>query len=204
MLLLPALFQGLVLGLSAAAQPGPYMAYLVAQSLARGFRKSWVAAFAPLISDGPIILLALWVLSQMPPWLERGLNLVSGLFILFLAWGAYRQWRTPPETVPASPPAGYQSLLRAALMNALSPMPYIYWSLVTGPILLAGWRVSPVVGVSFLAGFYLALISGMLLLMALSSAARGMGQKVSRALLAASGVALLGFGLLQLWRAAAG
>ena len=57
------------------------MAYLITQTLAHGFRKTWMAAFAPLVSDGPIIALALLVLVQMPPWLQRGLNLVSGAFI---------------------------------------------------------------------------------------------------------------------------
>ena len=55
------LLQGLALGFAAMAQPGPFMAYLVTQTITHGFRKTWIIAFAPLISDGPIIALALLV-----------------------------------------------------------------------------------------------------------------------------------------------
>ncbi|MBK7005984.1 MAG: hypothetical protein IPH37_13340 [Burkholderiales bacterium] len=43
-------------------------------------------------------------------------------------------------------------------MNALSPGPYIFWTLVTGPILVAGWRESPLYGIGFLGGFYLTIV----------------------------------------------
>lgn len=194
------LLQGLALGFAAVVQPGPFMAYLIAQTLNLGFRKTWLAAFAPLISDGPIIALALLVLTRMPAWLQRGLNLVSGLFILYLAWKAYQNWRSfvSPEVSTAS--TEKQSIFKAALMNALSPMPYIYWSLVTGPILIAGWRVSPAYGMAFLGAFYVMLIGGLLAILALFGTARRLGSQVSRFLLGVSVLALAIFGVLQLWR----
>lgn len=198
------LLQGLALGFAAAVQPGPFMAYLVNQTLTLGFRKTWMAAFAPLISDGPIITLALLVLVQMPAWLQRSLNLASGIFILYLAWSAFRQWRSfiSPEQIVA--PTGRQSIFKAAMMNALSPMPYIYWSLVTGPILIAGWRESPADGLVFISTFYLVMICGLLAILALFSAARSLGSQVSRILLGVSVLALAGFGVLQLLRGVMG
>ena len=198
------LLQGLALGFAAAVQPGPFMAYLVNQTLTLGFRKTWMTAFAPLISDGPIITLALLVLVQMPPWLQRGLNLASGLFILYLAWNALQQWRNFVSPGQAVAPTGRQSIFKAALMNALSPMPYIYWSLVTGPILIAGWHETPVNGLVFISTFYLVMIGGLLAILALFSAARSLGSQVSRALLGISVLALAGFGIMQLARGALG
>jgi threonine/homoserine/homoserine lactone efflux protein len=194
------LLQGLALGFAAVVQPGPFTAYLINQTLATGFRKTWMAAFAPLISDGPIIALALLVLVQMPAWLQRGLNLASGVFILYLAWRAYRQWHN--FTSPDQPLAFRegQSIIKAALMNMLNPMPYIYWSLVTGPILVAGWREKPVYGMVFIGSFYFVLICGLLGILALFGSARNLGSRVSRALLGVSVLALCAFGLLQLWR----
>jgi threonine/homoserine/homoserine lactone efflux protein len=194
------LLQGLTLGFAAVVQPGPFMAYLITQTLTHGFRKTWTVAFAPLISDGPIIALALLVLIQMPPWLQRGLNLVSGAFILYLAWGSYRQWRSFTALEGQFAPAGNQSVFKAATMNALNPMPYIYWSLVTGPILIAGWRESPAFGLTFLGGFYLIMVSGLLAIMGLFDTARQLGNRVSRILLGISVLALAGFGLFQLGR----
>jgi len=198
------LLQGLVLGFAAAVQPGPLMAFMVTQTLAHGFRKTWMMAFAPLISDGPIIALALLVLVQMPAWLQRGLNAASGIFILYLAWSAFRQWRhfISPEQVAA--PTGQQGIVKAALMNALNPMPYIYWSLVTGPILMAGWRESPALGLTFILSFYFVFIGGRFAILAVFSAARGLGSRVSRAMLGISVLTLAGFGVLQLSRALMG
>jgi len=84
-------------------------------------------------------------------------------------------------------------------MNALSPGPYIYWGLVTGPVLVAGWREAPANGVGFLLGFYLVFALTLAGLVLLFGTARQLGPKVNRALLGISALALLGFGLYQLW-----
>src|SRR5512138_1268096 len=137
------LLQGIGYGFSAAVQPGPFQTYLISQTLTRGWKRSLPAALAPLISDGPIIALCILVLSQVPLWFQKFLYIAGGLFILYLAYGAYRAWKDFDSSLPAE--AGtQQSVLKAALMNALSPGPYIFWSLVTGPILLKGWRETPV------------------------------------------------------------
>ena len=84
-------------------------------------------------------------------------------------------------------------------MNALSPGPYIFWGLVTGPVLLAGWREGPGNAVGFLVAFYAALVLTLAGLILLFGTARQLGPKVNRALLGISALALLGFGLYQLW-----
>jgi len=76
------LIQGAGLGLAAAAQPGPFQAYVISHTLDVGWRRASPVSLAPLITDGPIILLALIVLRQIPGWFEPGLCLASGLFIL--------------------------------------------------------------------------------------------------------------------------
>ena len=90
-------------------------------------------------------------------------------------------------------------MLKAALINMLSPGPYIFWTLVTGPILLAGWRETPLYGMGFLSGFYLTMIFSLAAIIFLFGTARQLGSKVNRALLGASAIALFCFGLVQLW-----
>ncbi len=191
--------QGVGLGFSAAVLPGPCLAYLISQTLERGWRRALPAAFAPLISDGPIITLCLLVLSQVPGWFERFLHFAGGTFILYLAYGAYKAWRNFDLKLPSTDPGARGSAFEAALMNALSPGPYIYWSLVTGPILLRGWRETPVNGVGFLAGFYATIVLSLIAIILVFSLARELGPKVNRALLGVSALALSGFGLYQLW-----
>ena len=132
--------QGLVYGFAAAAQPGPLQTYIVSQAIARGWQRASPTDLAPLCSDGPIILLCLFILSQIPIRFERFLHLAGGLFILFLAYGAYKSWKSyDPGTHP--PESGTsQSVFKAALTNVLAPGAYLFWSFVTGPILLDGWR----------------------------------------------------------------
>ena len=191
--------QGIGYGFAAAVQPGPFQTYLISQTLTRGWKQTLPAALAPLLSDGPIIALCLLVLSQVPLWFQRVLYLAGGLFILYLAYGAYKAWKDFDSNLPTVETGTQQSVLKAALMNALSPGPYIYWSLVTGPILLKGWRETPANGIGFLAGFYLMIVSSLVAIILVFGIAARLGAKVNRILLGISAVALFCFGMYQLW-----
>ena len=191
--------QGIGYGFAAAVQPGPFQTYLISQTLTRGWKQTLPAALAPLLSDGPIIALCLLVLSQVPLWFQRVLYIAGGLFILYLAYGAYKAWKDFDSNLPTVETRTQQSVLKAALMNALSPGPYIYWSLVTGPILLKGWRQTPANGIGFLAGFYLMIVSSLVVIILVFGIAARLGPKVNRILLGISAVALFCFGMYQLW-----
>ena len=197
--MLPYLIQGFGLGLAAAAQPGPLQTFLVSQSIRKGWQKTLPAALAPLVSDGPIIALVLLVLTQIPEWLQRALYIAGGLFILYLAYTTFLAWKNfaAQEIVPES--SGTQNMFQAALTNILNPAPYIYWSLVTGPILLAGWRETPANGIGFLISFYVTMVSGLAALIIIFGTARRLGPTFNRMLLALSAIALVCFGLYQLW-----
>lgn len=196
------LSQGLVLGGTAAAQPGPFQAYLLSQTLRNGWRRTMVAALAPLISDGPIVALVLLVLTQTPVWLLNVLRLAGGCFLLYLAGKAYRAFKTADFAQPDMAGPGRQNLLEAALLNALSPNPYIFWATIAGPILIEGWRQSPALGLSFVLGFYGTLIGGFAGFVVLFAVARKLDPRLSRTLSAASALLLLLFGLYQLWMGA--
>ena len=193
------ILQGIGFGFAAAVQPGPFQTYLISQALTKGWKRTLPAALAPLLSDGPIIALCLLVLSQVPPWLQRFLYIAGGLFVLYLAYGAYKSWKrfVPNRSLPEA--GTQQNVLKAALINMLSPGPYIFWTLVTGPILLAGWRETPLYGMGFLSGFYLTMIFSLAAIIFLFGTARQLGPQVNRALLGASAIALFCFGLVQLW-----
>jgi threonine/homoserine/homoserine lactone efflux protein len=194
------LLQGIGFGFAAAVQPGPFQTYIISQTLTRGWKRTLPAALAPLVSDGPIIALCLLVLSQVPIWFQRSLYIAGGSFILYLAYGAYKAWRDFDSHPPAAGPGTQQSVLKAALMNALSPGPYIYWSLVTGPILLKGWRETPVNGIGFLAGFYVTIVLSLMAIILVFGTASRLGPKLNRILLGISAIALFCFGVYQLWQ----
>jgi threonine/homoserine/homoserine lactone efflux protein len=194
-----ALVQGIGYGFAAGTQPGPLQTYLITQAIAKGWRQSLPAAFAPLVSDGPIIALCLFVLNRIPLQFQNFLYLAGGGFVLYLAYGTYISWKNFESIAPAEEQANHQSLFKAALVNILSPGAYIFWSLVTGPILLASWRTTPLYGIAFLVGFYVTFLVCLMLTVFIFSTMQNIGQKVRRAVLGISAVVLFGFGIMQVW-----
>ena len=198
--MLTFLLQGLGLGFAAGAQPGPFQTYLITQTLSRGWRSTWIAAFAPLVSDGPIVTLVLLVLSQVPDWFQRVLQIAGGLFVLYLAWGAYQAWKTFTPDAKNAPQTGPRNLLRAAMMNALSPGPYLFWSLAMGPLVIGAWRENPANALIIVLSFYIAMIGLNFALVLLFGQAARFGNQARKAMLGLSVLALAGFGLYQLWQ----
>jgi threonine/homoserine/homoserine lactone efflux protein len=192
--------QGLLLGGAAAVQPGPFQAYLLAHTMQNGWRGTILAAFAPLVSDGPIVLLVLFVLTRLPDTFLVGLQIAGGLFLLYLARNAFFTLRknVPVQTAPTA--TKRFNMFEAALMNALGPGPYLFWATIAGPILLMSWRQSAPLGVSFLFGFYGALIGGFLGFITLFALVGRLDFRISRILGFASTIALFAFGLFQLWQ----
>src|SRR5512138_2278283 len=171
--------QGIGYGFAAAMQPGPFQTYLISQTLTKGWRRTLPACLAPLLSDGPIIALCLLVLSQVPTWLQRFLYMAGGLFVLYLAYGAYKSWKDFDPRLPSLETGTQQTILKAALTNALAPGAYIFWTLVTGPILIRGWRETPLHGISFLLGFYITMIVSLCAIIIVFGLARQLGPKVN-------------------------
>ena len=190
---------GIGYGFAAAVQPGPLQTYLISQALMKGWRKSLPSALAPLISDGPIIAVCILVLSQVPAWMQNFLYIAGGSFVLYLAYGTFISWKNFDPHLPAPETNSRQSLLKAALTNLLAPGAYIFWTLVTGPILIRGWRETPIHGISLLLGFYVTMILCLCLIIIAFGTARQLGPKVNQVLLGISAIALLCFGLYQLW-----
>lgn len=190
---------GSTLAFAAAVQPGPFQAYLVAQTMRAGWKRTLPAAIAPVLTDGPIILLVLFILQQLPSRFAPALQIVGGLFLLFLACSSARTWRRFEEVRTVAPPSGQRTLFDAAVVNLLNPNPYLTWSLILGPLLLKGWREAPSHGVALLAGFYGTLTVMTAAIITLLAGAKRLGPRVSRALVLLSAFGLLAFGMWQLW-----
>ncbi len=200
--MLSYLIFGAVYAFAAAVQPGPFLAYLISQSLGAGWRRTLPAALSPLVSDGPVIVIVVFVLDRLPPAALDGLRLAGGVLVLALAARAFRTWRESRGAPAEVAPSARRSVLSAALVNIANPGPWLGWSLVLGPLLLKGWREAPSHGVALLAGFYGTMTLSLAGIIVLFGAARNLGPRVSRALLAASGAGLALFGCWQVWAGA--
>jgi threonine/homoserine/homoserine lactone efflux protein len=191
------LLQGISYGFAAAVQPGPLSTYLVSETLKSGWRRTLPAVFAPLLSDGPIAALMLLLLSRTPNRLLQLMSLPGGIFVLYLAFGAWENWRSCSPG-PETDAQGSRTVIKAALVNLLNPNPYLGWSLVLGPLMLKGWREAPAHGIAFVLAFYLTMLAGLGVLVMLFNGARALGPRINRVLVGASALALAFCGLYLL------
>jgi threonine/homoserine/homoserine lactone efflux protein len=199
--------QGAGLALAAFGSWGPFQTFLVSETLIGGFRRGAPIAFAPLISDVPIVLLMLFVLKQLPPIAIGLLSLAGGVFVLYLAWSLMWQWRantsieidTLDNTIST-----WASLRKGVIMNFLGPGPYLFWALVNGPILISALNRSVWHGLAFLLGFYGFFISLLVILAAIFHQARRFDQRIVRGLLLVSIIILIIFGGLLIRSGLAG
>ncbi len=195
--------QGAALGLTAAATPGSLQTLLISETLLGGFKRGARITLAPLITDAPIIVAVLLVLQRVPSIVVQILSLAGGVFVLYLAWNLWTQWRKGTSItteVAASQPIGWKGLWRASIVNWLNPNPYLFWTLVGGPTLIAALNQSVGYGVAFLVGMYSVFIGGMLVIAAVFHQGRRFGPRIVRGLLLISIGILVIFGILLIQR----
>lgn len=197
-----ALLAGLGLGFSAGISPGPLMSLVITTALARGFAAGLRVAVAPLLTDLPIVAAAVLFVAAIPEGVQALLAAVGGAYVLYLGADALRAARTA-RLGGAAPQAARRDVVRGALVNLLSPHPWLFWLSVGGPLLAAAWRVGSLHAAAFLFGFYGLLVGSKIgVAWAVAAGRRFLTDHTYRLLLAASGVLLFVFGGLLLWQAA--
>jgi len=158
------------LGLSATSVPGPLQAYLLNVTLNHGWRRGLLVILSPLITDGPIIFVTVFVLQQVPAWAIQLIRVGGGVLLLWIAWGAWQQLRSGAEFTTSEQDklkgqVSPQRILGTALaMNTFSPGPYLFWSTVTGPLLIEALNISIWAGIGMMVGFYGTFLGGMAVL----------------------------------------
>jgi threonine/homoserine/homoserine lactone efflux protein len=183
---------------AAAAQPGPLQAFLFSRVAARGWRSTLPAALSPLVSDGPIALLVLLVLRQLPATVVPALQAAGGMLLLYFAAVALRQWRRGSADVSAGERSAPRTLLQAAAVNILNPNPYLGWSLVLGPAALRAWSRAPIDAVVLLGAFYGTMVTALAATIVLFGTTRFLGARGRRLLVALSALTLAVLGVYQL------
>ena len=202
--IIPILVQGASLGLSASISPGPLLAYLVSQSLSCGWKRGAIVALAPLLSDIPLVIAIVLLLEQVPVIFLSLISLLGGIYVIYLAWRGLQAWQGKSNRTVKEESPFHQNLGRAVLVNYSSPGPYMFWTLVNGPLLLSAIRTSILHGIVFLIGFYGLFIGSMLLLAIIFSQAQRIGPKLVRILSLVSMMVLCIFGGVLIFRGLSG
>lgn len=153
---------GILLGLSAGLAPGPLLTLVISECLRHGIKAGVEVALAPLITDLPIILLTLFVISKMSVF-HYGLGIISlvgGVFIFYTGCASICTKAVGP-IMPNEPP---RSLLKGIAANFLSPYPYLFWISVGAPTMSKALGQGVWVLVVFIAGFYVTLVGSKIFL----------------------------------------
>ena len=162
--MLPFISQGLTLGISAGAIPGPMHTFMLNETLVNGIRRSGLIAFVPILSDLPLVPILVFLLDQLPAEALVAVRVAGACFLTYLAWGTYQQSKAPLIFATATGTGiNRMTIGRGVLINWLNPAPYIFWTTILGPILLDALEQSVWHGAAFVAAFYLPLC-GMLLM----------------------------------------
>lgn len=196
--MLESILLGAGLAFAAAVQPGPLQAYLFARVTASGWQRTLPAAFAPLLSDGPIAAVALLVLGRVGPVIQDMLRAAGGVLLLLLAGRAWLDWRRSAGIVPRQSGKTPRTLFEAALVNLLNPNPYLGWTLILGPAVITAWREAPRLGVAVVVAFYATMVTSLAALILLFGSARLLGPRLQRILALLSVIILAGLGVYQL------
>ena len=197
------LLLGLSLGFGAGISPGPLLTLVMTTTLQRGLLAGIRVALSPLVTDAPIILLCVLVLSSLPPSFHGIISLIGGLFVIYLGIDGLREARHATLEIKASNDSGARDLLRGALVNALSPHPWLFWLGVGAVKVTDAWKQSPVNAFAFLFGFFLLLIGCKVLIASgLAFGRRWLTLPLYRGLLMVGGLALLAAGGFLLLEAA--
>lgn len=156
------LSSGFVLGLTAGVAPGPLLTLVVSQTLVYGVKDGIKVALAPLITDPPIILLALYIGARFAsnPMPLGILSLAGAVYIFYLAW---EQLTMAPVSEPSSHSEA-QSVRKGVLTNLLNPHPYMFWITVGIPFMLKTWASGPLGAVLWLLVFYSMLVGSKIIL----------------------------------------
>ena len=156
-MILPAFAaKGAVFGLGGGLTPGPTTALVIAQTLRYGAREGCKVAIAPLLTDAPIVLGSIWLVSQLvhQQSLLGVVSIAGGVFLATIGWSGLRSAPRKVEIADARP----YSILKGVLANALNPHPYAFWITVGAPTVLdAVERGAPHV-VVFLVAMYVLLV----------------------------------------------
>jgi threonine/homoserine/homoserine lactone efflux protein len=153
---------GTVLGLSAGFAPGPLLTLVISETLQHGMKSGVKVALAPIITDLPIIILTLFILSKLTSFhsILGIISLTGGLFIFSMGYKSLRTKGVEIDFKEAKP----KSLTKGVLANALSPHPYLFWFSVGAPTVTKAMAQNIGSALAFIISFYVFLVGSKIFL----------------------------------------
>lgn len=154
--MLSCFLTGFALGITAALAPGPFQTLVISETIQHNSRAGLKVALAPLLTDAPIILITVFILSRLTNF-DKILGSIAFSGAIFLIYLGYKNL-TISNLLPEMATENQHSIRKAFFTNLLNPHPYLFWFSIGAPIVIKGYQEGFLNAVSFIIGFYLTLI----------------------------------------------
>jgi threonine/homoserine/homoserine lactone efflux protein len=190
------LMSGMLLGLSAGLSPGPMLTLVVSQTLRHGVQEGVKVAFAPLLTDTPIVIACLLFLSFFSD-IKPALGVISifgGIYLFYLGLSSLRV-----KTENIDEDVDPKSLKKGLMVNFMNPSPYMFWVSIGGPLVLKASSISLTAAAAFIIPFYVLLVGSKIVVAMISGRSRNLlSSRYYRIIIRTLGLVLMGFGVLFL------
>jgi threonine/homoserine/homoserine lactone efflux protein len=153
---------GTLLGFSAGFAPGPLLTLVISETLQHDIKSGVKVALAPIITDLPIIVLTLFILTKLSNFhnILGIISLTGGFVILLMGYESIRTKGVELNLKEAKP----KSLTKGILVNALNPHPYLFWVSVGAPTMTKAMHQSIIAASAFICSFYVLLVGSKVVL----------------------------------------
>ncbi|PLX88568.1 MAG: hypothetical protein C0619_12310 [Desulfuromonas sp.] len=143
---------GTVLGLSAGFAPGPLLTLVISETLQHDIKAGVKVALAPILTDLPIIILTLLVLSKLSSFhgILGIVTMLGGCFVLYMGYESICAKGLKLDLAGGKS----NSLFTGTLTNALSPHPYLFWFSVGAPTMTKAMHQGLTEPAAFIVAFY--------------------------------------------------
>ena len=183
---------GIVLGLSAGLAPGPLLTLVISETITHDIKAGIKVALAPLVTDLPIIVLTVFLLSRLSGFHDilGVISLAGGLLVLVMGIQGIKTKGVRLDIQKARS----RSLVKGILVNMLSPHPYLFWLSVGAPTMTRAKEQHIFAAAAFVISFYFLLVGSKVLLAVLV----GKSKKVLKGRVYIYTMKFLGFALCAL------
>ena len=150
------LLSGIFFGLAAGTSPGPLLALVFSETVKYGRKEGVKIAISPLITEFPIILFVLLILSNLMKYgsIIGMISLFGACYLIHLGFENLRVKINVFDVESAKDDA----LKRGVIANFLNPNPYLFWLSIGGPVIFESLDIHISATVLFILGFYTLLV----------------------------------------------
>jgi len=150
------LLTGTIFGLSAGFAPGPLSTLVISETIRHNPREGIKVAIAPLITDFPIVLFTILVISRLSS-VDTVLGVISLLGAAFLFYLGFESLFFHGVDIKEDLKKP-QSLKKGIFANFLNPHPYIFWLSIGAPTVIKAHQINVLFPVLYLGGFYFCIV----------------------------------------------